>query len=483
MKLLHLADLHLGKSVHGRDLIEDQAYALKQVVALARAEKPDALILAGDVFDRAVPSTDALKLFNEFIVSLKDQDPKLCVAVIPGNHDSAQRLAFLSGVLEGGGVHLRADPEDCATPVTLTRAGADGTGERLRLWLLPFLTPGCLALRRGDDALSQALAREPAGGAAAAPETSPASDEASLGELFASAASLADPAPKAPAGAAEPGALEALGAPRLLRSQDELFREALARIAIARAELDTLDRRDAALAGAADGGALAIGRSFDVLVCHAFAAGAQGSDSERVFLGAAELVDAALFDSFDYAALGHLHRPQAAGLKGRYPGSLLQYSFADAPGERGCLVVEMGGPNAGGENAGSTNAGDTTTSFVTLEPLRRMSRIEGSLDRLLSDARFSAMEGDYVEALLQDGEGVLNPMDALRSRFPWILSLRLEGAEGDGGAPYAPTEPGLARNLLDDFRDFYRELKGESPDEAVEALFLALAEEAGRETD
>jgi DNA repair protein SbcD/Mre11 len=467
MKLLHLADLHLGKSLHGRDLVEDQAYALKHVVALARDQKPDALILAGDVFDRAVPSTDALKLFNEFIASLKDQDPGLCIAVIPGNHDSAQRLAFLSGVLEGGGVHLRADPEDCATPVILMRAGADGSSQSLRLWLLPFLTPGCLV---AQPAANYPPAAKPAG--VAAGERSGGSD-ASLGELFASAASLAETEPKASAGATGPGAFEALGAPRLLRSQDELFREALERIALARAELDKGEAHEKAREGAAvSDSVFSRGETFDVLVCHAFAAGAQGSDSERVFLGAAELVDAALLDSFDYAALGHLHRPQAAGSKGRYPGSLLQYSFADAPGERGCLVVELGGRNGGG----------FFTSFVTLEPLRRMSRIEGSLEELLGDARFTAMEGDYVEALLRDGEGVLNPMDALRSRFPWILSLRLESAEGDGGAQVALEVAGRARNVLDDFRDFYRELKGENPDEAVEALFLALAEEAGRET-
>ncbi len=448
-----MADLHLGKSVHGRDLIEDQRHALNQVAALARDEKPDALIIAGDVFDRAVPSTDALKLFNEFIAALKEQDPELCIAVIPGNHDSAQRLAFLSGVLEGSGVYLRADPEDCAKPIIL-RSGA-ALGHTLRLWLLPFLTPGCLAAEAsvlpGSNALRQAE------------EAPPPERDADLGELFASATAAA-------ISLSAPITEDPQAEPRLLRTQDELSREALARIALARAELDELDTIDGRKP---EGSAGTLGRSLDVLVCHAFAAGALGSDSERVFLGAAELVDAALFDSFDYVALGHLHRPQVAGLRGRYPGSLLQYSFADAAGERGCLVVELGEREADGP----------ITSFVTLEPLRRMSRIEGSLDELLGDDRFKAIEGDYVEALLRDGEGVLNPMDVLRTRFPWILSLRLSAAAGDFGGQAATVEPVQARNVLDDFRDFYRELKGESPDEAVEALFLALAEEAGREAD
>jgi len=266
-----------------------------------------------------------------------------------------------------------------------------------------------------------------------------------------------------------------------LRTQDELFREALTRIAAARAELDKRDKaieRAEDSGGSDNGGAGIRGESFDVLVCHAFAAGAQGSDSERVFLGASELIDAGLFDSFDYAALGHLHRPQAAGSKGRYPGSPLQYSFADAAGERGCLIVELGDPKADSRNAGSP-----ITSFVALEPLRRMSRIEGSLEELLGDPRFAPMESDYVEALLRDGEGVLNPMDALRSRFPWILSLRLAAYEGDRGGQAVQAELGQARDVLEDFRAFYRELKGESPDEAVEALFLGLAQEAGRETD
>jgi exonuclease SbcD len=101
-----------------------------------------------------------------------------------------------------------------------------------------------------------------------------------------------------------------------------------------------------------------------VPVCHAFANGETPSESERVFLGNAELVDCCDFEAFDYVALGHLHRPQAVGTKGRYPGSILAYSFAETGTERGFLSVEL-------------KPGSCTAGFRPVQPLRRMVRIEG----------------------------------------------------------------------------------------------------------
>ena len=91
MKLMHLSDLHLGKIVNGFSMLEDQKYILEQILAMAREEKPDGVLLAGDVYDKRVPSAEAVTLLDGFLSRLAE----LCeVFLISGNHDSAERLAF-----------------------------------------------------------------------------------------------------------------------------------------------------------------------------------------------------------------------------------------------------------------------------------------------------------------------------------------------------------------------------------------------------
>lgn len=457
MKLFHLADLHLGKALHGRELYDDQRHALAQVVAAARAERPDAVILAGDVFDRAVPPVEAIVLFNEFITALKVVDEGLAVVAIPGNHDSAQRLGYLAGVLAARGVHLCADASLCDVPIKLRRGL-----EALRIWAIPFLSPG--ALEDSSDI---------------------AGDDGSPG--------AGSPGARSPSGGRGEGESAAVSPPAPLRSQEALFKEALRRIERAR----RADPRAGGSvgggsvdggsvdSGSADGGGLA--RPYELLVAHAYAAGCSGSDSERPFLGAAELVDASLFNGFDYAALGHLHRPQAAGERGRYPGSLLQYSFVDQAGDRGFLVVELSRAEASADDAAADGRARAELRFVPVAPLRRLSRIRGRLRELLAEPRYAAYEGDYVEATLVDGEGELNPMEALRSRFPYALALRLGGEEagadasvgGSDGTDVRPPagEAAARRDPLDDFKAFYASMRDGEPGEEEARLFGELLAE------
>lgn len=428
MRIFHLADLHLGKTLYERDLLEDQRHALSAVLETARAERPACVVLAGDVFDRAVPSAEAVTLLGEFAASLKAADPNLVVAMIPGNHDSAARLAYLSPVLAMAGVHIAADPGDCVRPVVVERGV-----ERLRLWLLPFLTPGAFG--------------SPAEAASPAPTAPPNRQR----ELFTDDSATEPDAVRGDAADVAPAA-EPMAEPTL-RSQADLFAEAMRRTGAAMA-----------VARAADGGA----RSADVLVCHAFASGGEASESERVFLGNAELVDASGFSAFDYVALGHLHRPQAAGANGRYPGSLLAYSFSEAGSERGFLSVDV-------------SPGGFSAEFRAVRPLRRMACVSGGFDEVLTDPRYDRYAGDYVEATLSDATAVLNPMDALRRRFPFIMSLR-QAAFERGAVEADERRPGRpAASLADDFAVFHREMTGSEPDAATAALFAELYEEASRE--
>ena len=134
MKIFHLSDLHLGKSVHEFPMLEDQEYILKVILNIADEEKPKAILISGDVFDRTVAPTEALRVFDNFLDGLVRRNIE--VFIISGNHDSADRLAFGSRLMEGSGVHISPVYNGTIKPFTLS----DKLGE-LDVYLMPFLKP------------------------------------------------------------------------------------------------------------------------------------------------------------------------------------------------------------------------------------------------------------------------------------------------------------------------------------------------------
>ena len=153
MKLMHLSDLHLGKRLNEFSLAEDQEYILNQILQIAEEEQPDAVIIAGDVYDKAVPSVEAVSLFDDFLYRLAER--KLPVFVISGNHDSPERIAFGSRLLDVSGIHLSPVYSGRVEPITLT----DEFGP-VHFYLLPFVKP--IHVRRffpeePTDTYSQAL--------------------------------------------------------------------------------------------------------------------------------------------------------------------------------------------------------------------------------------------------------------------------------------------------------------------------------------
>ena len=134
MKLIHLSDLHLGKRVNDFPMLEDQAYILDRVLEIAGEEQPDAVLIAGDVYDKTVPSAEAVALLDDFLVKLADRS--LPVLLISGNHDSPERLAFANRLMEGRGVYIAPVYHGEVSPVTLE----DDCGP-VDFWLLPFLKP------------------------------------------------------------------------------------------------------------------------------------------------------------------------------------------------------------------------------------------------------------------------------------------------------------------------------------------------------
>lgn len=134
MKLIHLSDLHLGKRVNEFSMLEDQQYILTEILQIIDREAPDGVLIAGDVYDKSVPSAEAMALLDDFLVRLSGR--KLQVFVISGNHDSPERMAFGGRLMADSGVHLAPVYGGKVEPITLT----DQYGP-LNLYLLPFLKP------------------------------------------------------------------------------------------------------------------------------------------------------------------------------------------------------------------------------------------------------------------------------------------------------------------------------------------------------
>ncbi|MFD0154590.1 exonuclease SbcCD subunit D [Streptomyces sp. NPDC055721] len=147
MRFLHTSDWHLGRRFHSEDLVPAQRVFLDFLVDTAGAENVDAVLVAGDIYDRAIPSLDAVRLFNHALHQLADLD--VPIIMISGNHDSAHRLGVASGLLARTGIHLRTDPATCDTPVLLE--DADGP---VAVYGIPYLEPSMVRTLLEAEAVS-----------------------------------------------------------------------------------------------------------------------------------------------------------------------------------------------------------------------------------------------------------------------------------------------------------------------------------------
>ena len=134
MKFIHLSDLHLGKRVNEFSMLEDQEYILTKIINIIDEEKPEGVIIAGDVYDKSVPSAEAVELFDDFLVRLAKRN--LNVFVISGNHDSAERIAFGGRLMDKSGIYMSPVFDGKVDPITLT----DNYGD-VNIYMLPFIKP------------------------------------------------------------------------------------------------------------------------------------------------------------------------------------------------------------------------------------------------------------------------------------------------------------------------------------------------------
>ena len=150
MKFLHIADLHLGKTLYGVSLIDnqDQPYWVEQFLKKAQELLPDAVLIAGDIYDRGAPSGEAVALLNRMLTGLEEMGIPILMAA--GNHDSGKRLSFAGDILAKQGVYIAGMAEREIAHVTIPER--DGSGE-VTFWLLPYLFPAIVAQTLSDDSI------------------------------------------------------------------------------------------------------------------------------------------------------------------------------------------------------------------------------------------------------------------------------------------------------------------------------------------
>ncbi|MCD7882109.1 MAG: exonuclease SbcCD subunit D [Lachnospiraceae bacterium] len=333
MKFFHLSDLHIGLKLMNRDLREDQEYILRQITELAVREQPDAVVIAGDIYDKAVPSAEAVEVFDRFISDLTDAVPDAVIMMISGNHDSASRVNCFRSVLSRQKLYMVGQPPRTKAEYLEKVVCTDEYGT-VNFYLLPFVKPSMI---------------------------------------------------KEVVGTREDGTLFS-------------YNESVRRL-IEREPINPDER--------------------NVLVSHQFylpkgvsAEKVERMDSEIVTVGNIDEVSADILERFDYAALGHIHKPMKVGdERFRYCGTPLACSVSEAGQAKSVLMVEL----IPGMPAGIT--------VLPLTPLRQIRIIKGTLEEVLKQSC-----GDYVTVILTDQSDleVFDMQERLRLAFPLLLEIRRE---------------------------------------------------------
>ena len=336
MRFFHLSDLHLGIKLYEHDLLDDQKAILNEIVALTRQYQPDAVVFAGDIYDRSVPPVEAVALFDDFMTQLRAALPNGEIMLISGNHDSAQRLDVFRSELSDRGIHMIGNPPmqkgETIERVTLT----DDFGA-VNFYLLPFVRPGMV--RNVVD-------------------TKENGDNLSYPEAFSRLLALSPLNP---------------------------------------------DERN-------------------VLVSHQFflpdggdAANIERAENEVKQVGNVDAIPASLIADFDYAALGHIHKPMKVGNETlRYCGTPMPYSLSEENQQKGILMVEMGAK------------GDVQTTVLPLHPVHQVRKLRATREALLSGASEDFVSICVIGAKAEDMAGL---RELLRERYPNLLELRREREE------------------------------------------------------
>ena len=376
MKFIHLSDLHLGKKLGEFDLIEDQKYITDRIFDIIDSEKPDAVIIAGDIYDRGFPPLDAINLFDDIIVRLAGK--RIESFIISGNHDSAERNAFANRLIDLSGIHLSSVYNGNVKPLTLK----DSHGE-VNFWMLPFIKPATVRNFFPDEEIAS-------------------------------------------------------------------YTDAV-KVAVKNMNADFSSR--------------------NILIAHQFVTGSERCDSEDVSVGGSDNVDAAAFEGFDYVALGHLHGAQSAVRETiRYCGTPLKYSLSEINHEKSVTVVEIGEKD------------DVRIRTVPLAPMRDIVEITGSYNEIISQEFSSKLKkDDFYKFILTDEENIVNVMNRVRTVYPNVIKIDYTHAQTVRAAEFSSDQNVGNLSMLDNFKNFYRSVKGEELSERQTAYLTALIEKIEEE--
>lgn len=462
MKFLQTGDLHLGKFFYEYPLLEDQKHVLKLLLDELKAEQDagapyDALVIAGDVYDRSLPPADAVQVFSDFLAEVQKSFSELHVLIIPGNHDSAIRLSYAQKILEKQRIHIRTDLSRIDEPVIIKDAA---------FYLMPFLQPASLSITEKAEKQQESApikTEKPVLAENSAKEQQNLMfdfDTADGAQSDAAAQSdEAQSAAESASAAAQAAVAQSERKETYLMSQAALAEEALKRINLAK-------NKDIA----------------NILVAHLFAAGSVESDSERVIWGTAEQVDASLFKDFAYTALGHLHRYQKAAAHTFYSGSPLAYSFGESSGtgaDKVFLRVEI------------EKGAEPSVTAIPIKPLHRVVSLKGSFDEFLNSKTYDEYKDCFIEIESTEDTIIENPVMLLRKKFPLLLSFKQDNAfEKISSAEMAGRRSDISSENLSinsQFELFLKEIHGNfDGDESEKMLFdelFAKMKEENHETE
>lgn len=378
VRFLHTSDWHVGRTFHGADLLAEQDAVLGHLADLVAAEAVDVVLVAGDVYDRAVPSAEAVRVATRAMARIRRAGAELVIT--SGNHDSAARLGAFGEFAAAGGLHLRTEVDRIDDPVLL----ADAHGP-VAIYGIPYLEP------------------EPA--------------------------------------------RHALGVPEA-KGHTGVLSEAMRRV-----------RAD--LANRAPG-------TRSVVLAHAFVNGGKETDSERrISSGGVEQVSGAVFDGVDYVALGHLHGPQALADHLRYSGSPLAYSFSEEAHRKSVWLVDTDATGLAGVRRHE------------LSVPRRLAKLSGRLDELLSADEHAGLVDCYLSVTLIDQVRPIDGMRRLRERFPFAVHLDWQPEHGTATVlRYAEAVRGRSDSEIAD--GFLADCRGAPPNERERGLLGRAMEAAGK---
>ena len=363
MKFIHTADWHLGKLLKEHSMTEDQEWLLNnRFLPLVDEEKPDVILLSGDVYDRSYPPEEAVELFDRMTEEIVGKR-KIPFIIISGNHDSAERLAVASRLLKWQGLYIFG-PLTRLFPVILEDAGG-----KVAFCPLPYAEPARVRVM-----------------------------------------------------------MNTLG----LEGADQVHSYEEAETVLSRYLLSLLPAEPLR----------------KVALAHAFAAGGTPSESERpLSIGGYDRISDAVFEEYDYTALGHLHRPQKTqkeSEKIQYSGSLMRYSFDEVNQKKGVIVGEL------------DKEGKVHTTFHEMVPRYQVRCMEGAFDTLMSEE--TEPSDDYLQIRLTDETPVIDAMPKLRTKFPHALGVEQDmGYREDEGSRNIRLEQMSDEDILKRFVHQFRD--------------------------